>query len=905
LVRPGEGTEDTRRAATRAELGDKNWGLVQHLADRRLVVTGQDPSGTETVEIVHEALIQRWAQLRAWMDVDRAFRTWQERLRAALQAWETSDRDEGALLRGAPLGQAESWLAERGNELSEPERDFIQAGVGLRERRQAEREQRRRRTILALAGGVAIAIGLAIFAFSARATARREAAVSRSLALAANAEQAQDNGEVDLALALALEAVDMEEPPSEAVRTLSALALGPGTRAVLTGHSNAVQDVAFSPDGRTALSGSCAELGPDGTCTQGELILWEVSTALNTGLSGATGAATELRRFEGHTGWVNAVAFSPDGTTALSGSGDGALILWGVGTGEVRSRFEGHANAVNCVTFSPDGKTALSGADDATMILWDVSTALDTGVTTGEAIRRFEGHTGGVKSVAVSPDGQAALSGSADRTLILWDVASGEPLRRLGGHVNEIEGVAFRPDGRTVLSAGGNTIRMWDLETGQEIRQQGYGGMPRLLDIGPDGRTVMLDIGNLVLWDIDNWRSAQSLAGGVSGPEEVESAAFSSDGRLTLSGYSDGTLRLWNIAGQVEFRRFATDGTPLAAVAVSPDGRRLLTGDMTDAVTLWDVESGEEIRRFQGDALAVSPNAIAFSPDGNYALVGSGDAFGGTETRSLVLWDLETGEEIRRFEGHRFVLRSVVISPDGRTALAGSQSQTLGDEGELILWDLETGEQIRRFDTTDDITSIAFSADGSLALTGSAYFANAALWDVASGQEILRPEGHSNMVFDVTFGPYERTALSASADGSTILWDVTTGEVIRRYLGHDDMVWSVDVSPDGRYLLSGSMGGDIILWDFDTAEELRRFSAHTELVTGLVFSPDGQTAFSVSLDGALIEWQVADLSLNELIDWTYANRYVRELTCEERAQYRVQPLCDAGAAVLSDGRSGP
>jgi WD40 repeat protein len=800
------------------------------------------------------------------------------------------------------LAQAEGWLGERGYELSEPERDFIQASAELRERRHTERERRRRRTILALAGGLIIAIGLAIFAFNARATAQREAAVSQSLVLAADAEQAQVNGKVDLALALALEAVDMDEPPSEAVRTLSDLALGPGTRAVWQGHGVVVRDVAFSPDGETALSGSCAELTSDGTCREGEMIVWDVSTALNTGLGGPE-AVTELRRFEGHTGWVNAVAFSPDGTTALSASGDGAVIAWEVSTGKLRRRLEGHAGAVNCVAFSPDGETALSGADDATLILWDVSTALNTGAMIGEPLLRFEGHTGGVKSVTFSSDGQQALSGSADGTLILWDVASGEPLRRFEGHVNEVEGVAFTPDGRTMVSAGGNTIRMWDLEGGQEIRQQGFGGMPALLDISPDGRTVILQLAGVALWDVESWRQVQSMPGGVSGPVELESAAFSPDGRLALSGYSDGTLRLWNIAGQVEFRRFATDGTPLAAVAVSPDGRRLLTGDMTDVTTLWDAESGEMIRRFEGDAVAVSPNAVAFSPGGKYALVGSGDAFAGTETRSLVLWDLETGEEIRRFEGHEFVLRSVAIGPDGRTALAGSQSQTLGAQGELIRWDLETGDLIRRFDATDDITSIAFSADGRLALTGSAYLEHATLWDVASGQEVRRFE-HTNMVFDVAFGPDERTALSASADRSIILWDVTTGEVIRRYLGHDDMVWSVDVSPDGRYLLSGSMDGDIILWDFETAQELRRFSVHTEVVPGLAFSPDGQTAFSVSLDGALIEWQMADLPLEELIDWAYANRYVRELTCEERQQYRVEPLCSA-EAMTSEARSGP
>ena len=100
LVRPGEGTEDTRRLATSAEAGEENWGLVQHLADKRLVVTGRDAAGLETVEVVHEALIRGWGQLQPWLEADRAFRAWKERLRAALRQWQRTEQDAGALLRG-------------------------------------------------------------------------------------------------------------------------------------------------------------------------------------------------------------------------------------------------------------------------------------------------------------------------------------------------------------------------------------------------------------------------------------------------------------------------------------------------------------------------------------------------------------------------------------------------------------------------------------------------------------------------------------------------------------------------------------------------------------------------------------------------------------------------------------
>ena len=143
LVRPGEGTEDTRRLATRAEIGEENWNLVQELAEEsaRLVVTGRnEATGEETVEVVHEALIREWQSLREWMERDRDFRTWQERLRAVMRQWENSGNDQGVLLRGFPLDEAKDWLERRLADMSVPERDFIKLSMTLREKEIKERE---------------------------------------------------------------------------------------------------------------------------------------------------------------------------------------------------------------------------------------------------------------------------------------------------------------------------------------------------------------------------------------------------------------------------------------------------------------------------------------------------------------------------------------------------------------------------------------------------------------------------------------------------------------------------------------------------------------------------------------------------------------------------------------------
>ena len=152
LVHPGEGTEDMRRVATADEVGADNWNLVKKLADARLVVTGgreisapfrtrnleQNPANN-SVEIIHEALISKWARLQEWIENNRSFRTWQERLRVLVRQWEESDRDEGALLRGSLLAEAEGWRQQRNQELSSMERHFIQASADLQQREKLEK----------------------------------------------------------------------------------------------------------------------------------------------------------------------------------------------------------------------------------------------------------------------------------------------------------------------------------------------------------------------------------------------------------------------------------------------------------------------------------------------------------------------------------------------------------------------------------------------------------------------------------------------------------------------------------------------------------------------------------------------------------------------------------------------
>jgi hypothetical protein len=156
------------------------------------------------------------------------------------------------------------------------------------------------------------------------------------------------------------------------------------------GHTASVYSVAFSPDGKRALSGSLDKT----------MRLWEVDTG------------KELRRFESHKGWFFSVAFSPDGKQVLSGNNDKKARLWTVDvqTGKELRRFEGHTGDVYGATFSPDGKRIASASDDKTLRLWDIQT--------GKELSRFTGHTVDVMCLVFSPDGSGCSQVAATRQCV-------------------------------------------------------------------------------------------------------------------------------------------------------------------------------------------------------------------------------------------------------------------------------------------------------------------------------------------------------------------------------------------------------------------------------------------------------------------------------------------------------
>ena len=549
------------------------------------------------------------------------------------------------------------------------------------------------------------------------------------------------------------------------------------TLRVFSGHTDMINPVVFSPDGKYILTGSI-----DGTAR-----LWDVT-------SGQT-----LQIFSGESPEFYNVRFSPDGKTIATVGGQKGRV-WDVATGQVLQTLSGHDGELFGVAFSPDGTRILTGGFDQTARLWDVAT--------GDEIRVFSGHAGSIDEVTFSPDGNYIATASDDQTARIWDAETGEVVRELIGHQGIVGTIDFSADGRFVLTGAlDKTVRLWEVDTGQMIRVLYNLTDVEVAKISRDGRLVFAtnaDDNTTRVWDLQSPAPGGMLYKGEGG--RVWDASFSPDGRQVVISNDDNIARIWDTnSGNLLVKLIGHTNSVVSAI-FSADGKTVLTSSGDGTARLWDAASGRELRRFEGHQDVVR-DAI-FSPDGSRVVTASLDG-------TARVWDTQTAQTLLTYQNpDGILLARAAFSPDGETVA------TTTANGKIRLWDVENGIERQVLEghknklSVSLVTGVSFSPDGKYLVT-TGFDGTVRLWNVASGKELRSfdtiPGGTYNGIFALD-GKY---VLAGGEDGTVRLWDISTGKEERRFTGHTSRVVRMDLSPDGKYLLTASHDGTARLWFMD------------------------------------------------------------------------------------------
>ncbi|MEW5856939.1 MAG: hypothetical protein AB1861_06105 [Cyanobacteriota bacterium] len=346
-------------------------------------------------------------------------------------------------------------------------------------------------------------------------------------------------------------------------------------------------------------------------------LMLPMAIALMALLAGMTIFLYTVITVQNNTAWVNTFAVTPDGQTAVSASGDRALVIkvpsadstvkvWNLRWGSQMHNLVGHAYGVTDVVITPDGQKAVSASRDNSLRVWDIKK--------GTALHKLEGHDEWVSSVVLTPDGQRAVSASGDKTLKVWDIEKGTTIETLRGHNDVIWKVVLTPDGQRAISASADrTLKVWDIQQGKELYTlTGHNGWVTDVALTPDGKRAISVSGDktLKVWDLEQGRELYTLTGHN---EWITDVALSPDGKQAVSASTDKTLKVWNIEQGKLIHTLTGHQGWVNSVVITSDGKQAVSASSDQTMKVWDLKQAKVLHTLRGHqawvtAIAVLPN---------------------------------------------------------------------------------------------------------------------------------------------------------------------------------------------------------------------------------------------------------------------------------------------------------
>jgi WD40 repeat protein/energy-coupling factor transporter ATP-binding protein EcfA2 len=827
LIQPGEGTEDTRRRATREELlaTGGHPELAEKLVNQwsswevRMLTSYRDSARNEIyIDVAHEALIRRWDRIRDWLTIDRADSRLIGQLRQAAAEWEGAGGDPDYLYQGSRLLQMEELVQNYTNDLTTVEKTFVEQGVDMRDKANEREElrqkkeiedQRQRANELELLTHVAqenemravknratavkrtktifllamVALAIAVLAGYFALDSYKAAKESKALYWASESDKLPYTQAIRLleyAAAYSLEATPVYE---RLVKRFAESSMFYKSEFL---HQKEITSALFSPSGEQILTASA-----DNTAK-----IWN-----RTGKPLAT---------LNHKDVVLSAVFSPNGKRILTASADSTAKLW-ERSGKLIATLQ-HKGAVRSAAFCPNGTLILTSSEDKTAKLWD---------RLGNLLATLM-HQSYVQSAVFSPNGKQILTASTDSTAKLWD-RSGKLLITLK-HSGNVHSAVFSPDGKSILTVSfGKTAKLWDL-TGKLLVTLKHQDLVESAEFSPIEELILTASFDKTakLWD----RSGKLIAT-LDHQDLVSHAVFSPTGNQILTA-SDKTAKLWNREGKLLSTMHHEVG--VSSAVFSHDEQQVLTVSYDMTARLWERSIKMHSTFNHQDAV----NTAVFSPSGKQVLTASWD-------NTAKVWDL-SGKLLANLQHHNAV-NTAVFSQNERQILTASRDST------AKVWDT-SGNLLANLQHHSEVKTAIFASNEKLVLTASAD-KTAKLWDQAGKIHITFR--HGNGVNTAVFSPNEKQILTASEDSTAKLWDLS-GSLLAT-LNHHKAVVSAIFSPNGMHILTASDDHTAKLWD-RFGKPLTTLD-HQSFVTSAVFSPNGEYILTASEDKTAKVWNLS------------------------------------------------
>ena len=577
----------------------------------------------------------------------------------------------------------------------------------------------------------------------------------------------------------------------------------------------------------------------------------------------------------GHVGPVEAVAFSPDCNTILSGGSDRQMLLWNAMNGEQLRRYRGSRSSITSLCVSSNGENFVSCTPtDRRVLFWqfDSETPAEEFPTT-----QFE-----PSSVVMDARAQTIVVGLMDGQITIYNKLLDFPKPRettFKAHLLAVNRVRFSPDERFFLSCGNDrAVSIWDAQTAKLVR------------------TFRFHKGAVLCAD------------------------YSPDGQWIVSAGTDKTAILWNVAdGEVKHRLSGHVGD-ITDVAFSTDGSRIMTASKDRMIFLWDAETGERI------AMAPKRNSPILSAAWSHVndSVAIGCVNGTVEilASSVFISEKEgTGEKTaephvaspsrQKFSDDVLQKREKLLKlPQGRMSLRYGRTSSYNDLGSVspngfqfasitsdrgdgTLWEADTGKVTRILRGSFVVSAIRFhSKDSNFLITGSK---NGAIqyWNLTLDNVINSFPGHESPIQTLAVSSDGTRFLSGAADGTVILWNLLEKRKLATVQASKKKIRSLSLSPDGKHFAVGSEDNLVGLWTIGagTAGTDEEYSLAEQKLTGhekgnisVVFSPDGTRLYSAAADGIAIQWDVTN-SGKLLQEYTAHTDSIESIAISPNGQY--------------------